>query len=63
MRHAIPIVLVVLAISTFISASADDEGWNESGIAWASPDAAWDERGNKVRLQSNRKLGGYKCQP
>ena len=49
MKPVAPIVLVVLAVTaTFIY--ADDEGWNESGIGWASSDAAWDERGNKVRV-------------
>ena len=50
MRHVAPVVLVVVlcVIASPLFAAADDEGWNESGIAWASSDAAWDERGNKV---------------
>ena len=51
MKQVAPIVLALAAvIATFAVSVADkdDEGWNESGIEWASPDAAWDERGNKV---------------
>lgn len=49
MKHVAPIVLV-LAIATFvpICICADDDGWNEAGIEWTSPDSAWDERGNKI---------------
>ena len=50
MRHVAPVVLLVVlcVIASPPFAAAEDEGWNESGIAWASSDAAWDERGNKV---------------
>ena len=51
MRHVAPIVFIVVLFviaSPLAAAAADDEGGNESGIAWASSDAAWDERGNKV---------------
>ena len=49
MKHVAPIVLV-LAVATFvpICICADDDGWNEAGIEWTSPDSAWDERGNKI---------------
>ena len=48
MKPVAPIILVLAVTATFICSAADDEGWNESGIGWASSEAAWDERGNKV---------------
>ena len=38
-------IALVLSVAIFIPISADDDGWNESGIEWTSAETTRDHRG------------------